>query len=47
MCGIMGVENFENIKYPIWGAKNGPFFDLAQVVLLSSRCDGGTSSGCP
>ena len=32
----MGVENFDNFKYPFWGAKNGPFFDLAGVVLLST-----------
>ena len=37
MCRIMGVESFDNFKYPFWGAKNGPFFDLAGVVLLSSR----------
>ena len=42
----MDVENLDNFKYPFWGAKNGPFFDLAGVVLPSSRCDGGASSSC-
>ena len=42
----MDVENLDNFKYPFWGAKNGPFFDLAGVVLPSSRCDGGASSRC-
>ena len=42
----MDVENLDNFKYPFWGAKNGPFFDLAGVVLPRSRCDGGASSSC-
>ena len=46
MYGIMGVENFDNFKYPFRGAKSRPFFDLVGAVLLSSRCDGGASSSC-
>ena len=42
----MDVENLDHFKYPFSGAKNGPFFDLAGVVLPSSRCDGGASSSC-
>ena len=42
----MDVEKLDNFKYLFWGAKKGPFFDLAGVVLPSSRCDGGASSSC-
>ena len=33
MRGIVDVENLGSFKYPLWGAKNGPFFDLAGLVL--------------